>query len=101
MSLQTRLVTLETERSRRVRLRVAAVVAPLEGITFDEAYEWSAVDPDDQAAVLARFGRGLVDVAELVRFLAARHGLSTAETAEAIASAERVAVLLEGHHGAA
>ena len=101
MSLQTRLTLLETERARRRRLRVASVLAPLEGVSVDEAFERTFVDPADQAAVLARFGRGLVDVGELTRFLAAHHGLTSEETAEAIAQAERCHAQLEDHHGPA
>ena len=100
MTILTRLTRLEDARTHRRRLRVAAVLAPLERISAEEAYARTAVAPDDQAAVLARFGNGLVDVADLVRFLARRSGLTDVETVEAIATAERVAALLEARDGA-
>jgi hypothetical protein len=90
VTILTRLVRIETERTHRRRRRVAEAVAPLEGIPFDVAYARTFVAPTDQAAVLARFGRGLVDVAELVRWMAGRSGLTSEETTEAIAQAERV-----------
>jgi len=91
---------IETERSRRRRRRVAEAVAGLEGIVFETAYARTFVAPADQAAVLARFGRrGLVDVAELVRWMAGRSGLTNKEIAEAVAQAERVHAQLQARDG--
>jgi len=99
VTLQPRLVKIETERTHRRRLRVAAVLAPMERISVEQAFERTAVDPADRAAMLARFGREHVDVGAVTRFLAARHGLTTEETAEAVAQAERVAAQLQARDG--
>ncbi len=102
MGMNARLVKLEDERARRRRLQVAETVAALEGISAEVAFARTVVDPADKAALLERFGREhLVDVGAVTRWLAQRHGLTAAETAQAIATAERVAALLEDHHGAA
>ena len=101
MTLHARLVRIETERTHRRRLRVAETLAPIERISVDEAFERTAVDSADQAALIARFGRGgLVDIAEVVRLMAQRHGLTDAETAEAIATAERCLAQLQARDGA-
>ena len=94
-ALASRLARLETERTRRRRLHIAEALAAREGVSLEEAHEWTFVDSDDKAAALERFGRGLVDVGAVTRWLAERHGLTAEETAEAVAEAERVAALLE------
>ena len=100
-ALVSRLVKLETERSRRRRRRVAEAVARIETTPFETAYARTYADPADAAAIAARFGRrGLVDVGELVRWMAGRSGLTPEETAEAIATAERVHALLDARDGA-
>jgi len=100
VSLHTRLALLETARTHRRRLRVAAVLEPMEGISVEEAYERTAVAPDDQAAILARFGRArMVDVADLVRWMAERSGLTAEETVLAVAQALRVHAQLQARDG--
>lgn len=100
MTIHARLVRIETERTRRLRLRVAAVLAPMERISLEQAYERTFVDPDDQAALLARFGREhLVDVGAVTGWLAQRHGLTPEETTEAITLAERCHALLQARDG--
>jgi len=96
MGLSARLTRLEASATRRKRQRVAEAVAELEGVSPEEAFEWTEVDPDDQAAALQRFGNGLVDVGELARWMAARHGLTAQETSEAVSWAERCNAQLEG-----
>ena len=99
-ALANRLTKIEAERTRRRRLRVAAVLAPMERISVDEAFERTAVAPDDQAAILARFGRAsMVDVADLVRWMAERSGLTEAETVLAVAQALRVHAQLQARDG--
>ena len=100
-ALVSRLVKLETERTRRRRLRIAETVAGMEGVTVEEAFERSDVDPTDAAAIAERFGCGLVDVGAVTRFLAQRHGLTAAEAAEAAATAELLLAQLEARDGAA
>ena len=100
MTMHARLTRIETERSHRRRRWVAAAVAGLEGVPFETAFARTFVAPADKAAVLGRFGRvGRVDVADLVRFLAERSGLTAQETSEAITQALRVAALLEARDG--
>jgi len=104
-ALANRLARLEAERTRRRRLRVAEVLAEMEGVSVEEAFAWTEVDPDDKAATAQRFGSGLVDVGELTRFLAERHVLTREETTQAIGQAERCVAQLQErageHHGAA
>ena len=77
----------------------------MEGVSVEEAFAWTEVDPDDKAATARRCGGGLVDVGELTRWLAGRRGLTAQETTEAIGRAERVFAQLQErageHHGAA
>ena len=98
-SLTSRLVRLETERTRRRRLRVAEVLAEMERVSVAEAFARTFVDPADQAGLLARFGRGLVDVGALTGFLAGRHGLTDQETAQAVGQAERCLAQLQARAG--
>jgi len=62
MGMNARLTKLEEARSHRRRRRVAEAVAELEGVPFETAFARTFVAPTDAAAILARFGRGLVDV---------------------------------------
>ena len=56
--------------------------------------------PPHQAAILARFGRAsMVDVADLVRWMAERSGLTEAETVLAVAQALRVHAQLQAREG--
>ena len=95
-ALANRLARLEAERTRRRRLRVAEILVEMERVSIEEAFVWTAVDPDDQAATVQRFGRGPVDVGELMRFLAERHGFTEEETAAAAAQAECCLARLQG-----
>ena len=101
VSLQSRLTLIEAARTHRRRLHVAEVLAPMEGISLEQAYERTAIDPTDQVALLERFGRDHVDVGAVTGWLAQRHGLTAEETAEAVAQAERCHALLEDHHALA
>ena len=81
---------LVADLARPRRTRIAEIVARHAGISVEQAYEATAVSADEQAAALERFGRGAVDLAELVRFLAERRGCTSEETTRAIDLAQRL-----------
>ena len=81
---------LVADLARPRRMRVAEIVARVAGISVAQAYEATAVDPDEQAAALERFGRGAVDIAVATRWLAERRGCSAAETNAAVELAQRL-----------
>jgi len=81
---------LVAELTRPRRMRIAEIVAAHAGITVTQAYDATAVSADEQGAALERFGGRLVNIAELVRWLAERRGCTAAETNAAVVLAERL-----------
>ncbi len=95
VSLSGRLLSIETETRRRRRERIAQAIACTEGIAVEEARSWVAETEAKEATIRREYQGDPRDVEQLTRWLARRHDLSEAETAQAVEHAVRVVELLE------
>lgn len=88
-SLGSRLVSLEAEAARRRLAAFAALMSELDSIPLAEAQQCAALVADDLEAVERAFPGPAIEVGDVARFLARRHGMTEEEMADAACEAQR------------